>query len=395
MATLHFGSVGCTSLERELRDKNFERGFLPIGDSPAQRAAAPEPPPIEPEPFQRLEMFDVVASIHESAHACWNYLRGEPVHSVEITKQGRGGGEFKATPDSGTVELSEDDDLETRVRQDGRILGAILDPATCAQWLRQLPGFVVSRHAQRRFGAKGEFYDRLCGHDGLVVERIINLMVADPAERRRLHDQVECEAREFVDRHWYEIEKLGNVLFERGRLDKHEIEAVLAAPKQSEPEFRRRQDGFIAPPCLDASLIGSYHEAGHAAVAVSLGQKVKRLSVNPDGTGLCRVAQLPTTQNRRALLHYCAVASAGGIAASRLTGENRWGAQDHQNIETKLGEVDIREAVAILHEARKLATQIIDARWSDVCTLARKLRQRGEMDGAEVTSLLSGLRAAA
>jgi ATP-dependent Zn protease len=358
---------------------------------------APQPPqpPIEPKPF-RCEMFDVVASVHEAAHCLWNYVHHEPVHTVEINKQGRGGGEFKATPDSGTVELSEDDDLETRVRQDGRILGAILDPATRAAWLKQLPGFVVSRHAQRRFGAKGEFYDRLCSHDDLIVERVINLMVADPAERRRLHDQVECEAREFVDRHWPEIEKLGNVLFERRRLDKHEIEAVLAAPKQSEPEFRRRQDGYISPaPCLDARTIGAYHESGHALVAVALNQKIKKLSVNSDGTGLCRVAQLPTTQNRKALLNYCAVASGGGIAASRLTGENRWGVQDHKNIENALAGLSTRDAVQVLQEARKLAERIISQNWGSVRSLAHELHRRGEMDGTEVASVLSGFRAAA
>jgi hypothetical protein len=355
----------------------------------------PQPPRIEPEPFRRLEMFDRVAAIHESGHCCWNYFNNEPVHTVEINKRGLGGGEFKATPDSGTVELSEDDDQQTRLRQDGRILGAILDPATRAAWLKQLPGFAVGRHAQRRFGAKGEFYDRLCGHDDEVISRIITFSTSDPVERRRLHDQVECEAREFVDRHWYEIEKLGDVLFERGRLDKREIEAVLAASKQSEPEFRRRQDGYIAPPCLDARLIGAHHEAGHAVVAASLNQTVTKLSVNSDGTGLCRVSQPSTTGNRKALLNYCAVACAGSIAASKLTRENRWSMGDHQNMERALGEVGIREAVSIMHEARKLAARIIDENWGSLRTLAHELHRRGEMDGAEVASLLSGFRVAA
>jgi hypothetical protein len=82
------------------------------------------------------------------------------------------------------------------------------------------------------------------------------------------------------------------VLFERGRLDKHEIEVVLAAPKQSEPEFRRRQDGYISPPCLDARTIGAYHEAGHAAVAVALNQTVRKLLVNPP------LPRVPTTHDK-------------------------------------------------------------------------------------------------
>jgi hypothetical protein len=68
---------------------------------------------------------------------------------------------------------------------------------------------------------------------------------------------------------------------------------------------------------------------------------------------------------------------------------------DHQNMERALGEVGIREAVAIMHEARKLAARIIDEHWTDLRNLARRLRQRGTMDGVEVVSLLSGLRAAA
>jgi hypothetical protein len=393
----NFAAVGARAIDETLRaDAEFERQFRACReDTSASRPAQRVAPPIEPEPFRRLEMFDVVAAYHEAAHAAWNLFHHEPIHSVEINKQGRGGGEFRATPQSGTVELSESDDQQTRLRQDGRILGAILDPATRAAWLKQLPGFAVGRHAQRRFGAKGEFYDRLCEHDDLVVDRVINLMVSSPAERRRLHDQVECGAREFVDRHWYEIEKLGDVLFERGRLDKHEVEVVLGPPKQPEPEFRRRQDGFIAPPCLDASLIGAYHEAAHAVVAVELKQTVRNLLVHRDGTGICRVSQPPTTQSREALRNYCAISCAGSIAASKLTRENRWSMGDHQNMERALGAVSIREAVLIMHEARKLAERIIDENWDSVRALARQLRQRGEMSGAEVASVLSGLRAAA
>ena len=68
---------------------------------------------------------------------------------------------------------------------------------------------------------------------------------------------------------------------------------------------------------------------------------------------------------------------------------------DHQNMERALGAVSIREAVLIMHEARKLAERIIDENWDSVRALARQLRQRGEMSGAEVASVLSGLRAAA
>jgi hypothetical protein len=266
-----------------------------------------------------------------------------------------------------------------------------------------LPGFVVSRHAQRRFGAKGEFYDRLCGHDDLVVERVIGLMTTDPEERRRLHERVEREAEEFVRRYWCDIEKLAYELFERGSLNRDEIASVLGPPKRSEDEglldgvpFRRRNDGYISPaPCIDARTIGSYHEAGHAVVAAALNQTVTKLSVNSDGTGYCNVRYPSTTGNRREILHYCAVASGGGVAASRLTGENRWGVQDHRNIENALAELSTREAVQVLHDARALAARIIAENWGSVCTLARRLHSRGEMNGTDVINLLPELRTAA
>ena len=62
----------------------------------------------------------------------------------------------------------------------------------------------------------------------------------------------------------------------------------------------------------------------------------------------------------------------------------------------KLAEVGtLVEAISILREARALATKIIGENWDSVSALARELRRRGEMDGAEVIGLLSGLRAAA
>jgi hypothetical protein len=223
-------------------DRILKRGFY--------APQPPQPPPIEPEPFRRLEMYDVVASIHESAHCVWNWVHHEPVHSVEITKQGRGGGEFRATPQSGTVELSEGDDQQTRLRQDGRILGAIADSATRAAWIKQLPGFAVGRHAQRRFGAKTKLFDDLCAHDDLVVARIINLATPDTAERRRLHEDVEAEAREFVRLYWPEIQKLADELFKRGFLNREEIECVLAKRHEDGAlldgsVFRRREDGYL------------------------------------------------------------------------------------------------------------------------------------------------------
>jgi hypothetical protein len=127
-------------------------------------------------------MWDRIASIHEASHCLWNYVHQEPIHSVEINKQGSGGGEFKALPNS-RVELSDGSDPQQRVREDAPIIGALMDTATRAQWLRCLPGFSASLHAQRRFGAKNALCDSFCQHDDLVVTRVIDLMTPDPDER--------------------------------------------------------------------------------------------------------------------------------------------------------------------------------------------------------------------
>jgi hypothetical protein len=68
---------------------------------------------------------------------------------------------------------------------------------------------------------------------------------------------------------------------------------------------------------------------------------------------------------------------------------------DHKNIENALAGLSTREAVQVLHEARKLAERIITENWDSLRSLARWLHSRGEMSGTEVTSLLSGFRAAA
>jgi hypothetical protein len=202
-----------------------------------------QPPPIEPAP-RRLEMFDRIASIHESAHCVWNYVHQEPVHSVEINKQGCGGGEFKALPTS-RVELSDDSNPQQRARENAPIVEALSDPATRVAWIAHLPAFCVSRHAQHLYGAKTELFDRACAHDDEIVSRIIDLATPDTIARRELRELVEAEAEEFVRQHWRDIVRLADALYEHGSLDREEIERVLT--RRPEPEFRRRQDGYLRP----------------------------------------------------------------------------------------------------------------------------------------------------
>jgi hypothetical protein len=221
-------------------DRIFKRGFY-----------EPQPPRIEPKPFRRLEMFDRIASIHEAAHVMWNFIHGEPIHSVEINKQGSGGGEFKPLPNS-RVELSDSTDAQRRARENTPITEALSDPATRMAWLLHLPAYCVSRHAQRRYGARQQMFDDACEHDDLVIERIIDLATPDPTARRELRALVETEAWEFVDRHWPEIQRLADELYEHGSLDREEIERVLTKRAGDDDlldgvPFRRRQDGYLRP----------------------------------------------------------------------------------------------------------------------------------------------------
>jgi hypothetical protein len=189
-------------------------------------------------------MYDRIASIHEAAHVMWNYVHQEPIHSVEINKQGSGGGEFRALETS-AVELSDGSDPQRRAHENTPIAEALSDPTTRMAWLLHLPAYCVARHAQRRYGARQQMFDDACEHDDLVIERVIDLATPDPTARRELRALVETEAWEFVDRYWPEIQRLADELFERGFLNREEIERVLT--KRPEPEFRRRQDGYLRP----------------------------------------------------------------------------------------------------------------------------------------------------
>jgi hypothetical protein len=142
------------------------------------RPAPPSPPP-RAAPTIRSELFDQLAGIHESAHAVWNHIKREPIHSAEIEGRGIGGGEFKATPTAGTIELRDDDDARTRAALDLRLAGELLDRGTREAWLAQLPGFVVTLFAQRKYGARGPHYDASCRHDVAVVDRILAVMERD------------------------------------------------------------------------------------------------------------------------------------------------------------------------------------------------------------------------
>jgi hypothetical protein len=342
---------------------------------------APSPPVPRAAPLIRSSLFDELAAYHESGHCVWNHVRREPIHSVMIEGEGLGGGEFKATPTSGTIELRDDDDALTRATVDLKIAGALLDPGTRESWLARLPGFIVPLFAQRRFGAVAKTFDDNCGHDIEVVNRIINVMADNPAERRRLRERVYREAQEFVDQYWGEIEKLGKEILNRGKLNKQEIEEILA------PE---------APPVctMTQRARAAYHEASHAVVSARLRQTITSVMVRDDGTGLCRTREKPKQSEEFAIKRFCLVAMAGIVASERIGATERCEG-DWAAIKREIALLPPDEQVAFERELRRKAELFVDENWTAICAVAEELHERGSLNNREVRDLLAPPRRAA
>ena len=98
---------------------------------------------------------------------------------------------------------------------------------TRRSWCKHLVGFAAPKFAQHRYGAKSRCFDDLWSHDDLIIDRVLAAISSSPADKGRLLAAIEDEAREFVDAHWTAIERLANVLFEREKLNRDEIAAVL------------------------------------------------------------------------------------------------------------------------------------------------------------------------
>jgi hypothetical protein len=139
--------------------------------------------------------------------------------------------------------------------EDLMIMSALVDEETCREWLYELTGFAVSKAAQHRYGACGEFYDHACAHDDLIIDRVIGIITKSPQQARRYRQETDWRAEGFARRHWAKITQLANEIFKHGRLDRQQIEAVLAPPTVvpramprragDEPNFFRRCDGYF------------------------------------------------------------------------------------------------------------------------------------------------------
>jgi hypothetical protein len=203
MGTWHFGGVGCNSLERTLRDENFERGFLPIGEPPAQRTAALEP---------EAEIFKVVRRVHESSHLIVGWILGlKPIRINSI----RG--------------------------------------LACVEWVvpagqRAMAGFLISLAAakagQRKWGARA-LDERCADDDEKLLKYARRSTSSEEAARFAVLKSYEAAER-LVNEYWPAIEWFAGVL---ERLGDHadDLEPLLRHIKPVAREVvLHRRDGFVS-----------------------------------------------------------------------------------------------------------------------------------------------------
>jgi len=134
------------------------------------------------------------------------------------------------------------------------------------------------------------------------------------------------------------------------------------------------------------------HEAAHAAVAMSLGVRVREVYINGDGSAAVRLDD--TTD----AIGHSTIAAAGSIAAKRLlaeqgredgyVSESARAGSDERHIFLELG--DDRDAI---EQARNDAHRIVNARWRDILHCARALQECHRMTGDEAARMM-GIRQA-
>ena len=209
----------------------------------ARRLVRPPPPPMREPPPPKCELLDLLVCHHEAGHAVFAYVDGARIHDVSV--EADGSGRFRHIPEA--IDLS-----DNPKREPGTPLA---DSETARVWLRKLVGFAAGRAAGRRFGA-GPAYDYMAADDYRTIHFVLDAITKDPGRKRQHLIEIEQQAKEFVDRHWNSITRVANAMFEAPdhRLDRRQIERVLASPKRSAPEgeglldgvvYRWRQDGWI------------------------------------------------------------------------------------------------------------------------------------------------------
>jgi hypothetical protein len=87
---------------------------------------------------------------------------------------------------------------------------------------------------------------------------------------------------------------------------------------------------------MDERRIAAYHEAGHALVALYCGVGVKRVEIDPDGSGR---TMLSTPLRRLPAWIRGAIAMAGPLAAARISGVEEYGPGDQTMLDQAVAEL--------------------------------------------------------
>jgi hypothetical protein len=240
MSTEHFGSCGCYSLERELRDRKFEEGFRHIGeDSPApapvQRAVMPE---------HEYEIVAVVRRIHESAHLVIGAALGLQTKHIN-SRRGTAHVEWTIPP----------------------------GPRGMVSFLTAL---AASKAAQRRWGARA--LDDHCYDDDCKISEYANRVTANESDAELLIATVNREAERLVSQYWSQIEWFARTL-ERlnDDLDYDLLQKLLPIVKPAQREVIRHRRCFISSDQRRGLSSSSFDpETNSIGAVLSTGSAVRR-----------------------------------------------------------------------------------------------------------------------
>lgn len=170
----------------------------------------------------------------------------------------------------------------------------------------------------------------------------------------------------------------------------------------AEPEFVLTFcEAHVEPALVE---YGSYHEAGHALIAVLLGFSLDAVRVAPALSGPSGFVAGATDPDRALYLaHLIGLAEAGQIAemvhaaerpapvrelVSRLPGDDR--ALTLHYLSTSPVSVPSDEALWVVNVARRWVYRVVKAYWASVETLARTLMVRRSLTGDDVRAIIGG-----
>jgi hypothetical protein len=144
---------------------------------------------------------------------------------------------------------------------------------------------------------------------------------------------------------------------------------------------------------LTARSTAAFHESGHVVIALVLGRKVKRVSIDDDGDGGKTDIKLGT--NKRSIL----IALAGPYAQRRHAPDSGWRSRNHTGFGS---DADFDVVTDLIYEmfgigevaercwakSEALIEQLVNQHWEQIERVAQALIERGVIEGAELEHLV-------